>query len=181
MIKKGDLLLSEPYLNDPAFHRSVILMCDHEAKGSFGFVLNQLSNLVLDDFGDRFQNLETPVFIGGPVEQNTLFFVHLHGDKIEGATQITEQIYWGGNLDETLKLLKLDIIKENQIRFFIGYSGWSAGQLMAEMKINSWLQIENFTKNLFEFDYQNLWREVLKIKGGKYKGFANYPIDPRLN
>ncbi|MFN0048359.1 MAG: YqgE/AlgH family protein [Cytophagales bacterium] len=181
MFTKGDLLISEPFLNDPNFSRSVILICEHNTEGSLGFVLNQTSQIVLEDLGDEFENIDVPVYIGGPVEHNTLHFIHTLGDKIENSVKINENYFWSGNFQQVIKLLKLEIIKPNQIRFFLGYSGWSKGQLAKEYEAKTWMRIENFQDDLFELEATNLWRQVLRIKGGKFKEISNYPTDPRLN
>ena len=180
MFSKGDLLISEPFLNDVNFIRSVILLCENNTEGSLGFVLNQTSSMVLDDLGEDFENMDFPVYIGGPVEPNTLHFIHTLGNKIDNSIQINDLYYWSGNLNQVLELIKLDIIKENQIRFFLGYSGWSPGQLEGEFEAKTWFLIDNFKDNLLEIE-PNLWREVLKRQGGKFKEIANYPVDPRLN
>jgi len=181
MFKTGDLLISEPFLPDPNFVRSVILLTEHGAGGSMGFVLNQLSDNILEDLGDEFHNLDTPVYIGGPVEQNTLHFIHTLGNKIDRTVKINENLYWSGDLFEILKLIRLGIVNNSQVRFFLGYSGWSEGQLKSEMKANTWIQISDYQDALLDIPPSTLWREVLKQKGGKLKAISNYPIDPRLN
>ena len=181
MFKTGDLLISEPFLPDPNFVRSVILLTEHGTGGSLGFVLNQLSDMTLEDLGDEFQNLDTPVYIGGPVEQNTLHFIHTVGDKIERSVKVNDNLNWGGDLFEMLKLIRLGIVKNAQVRFFLGYSGWSKGQLKSELNANTWIQISDYKDELLDIPPATLWREVLKQKGGKLKAISNYPIDPRLN
>jgi putative transcriptional regulator len=181
MFKKGDLLISEPFLPDPNFVRSVILLAEHEKEGSLGFVLNQQSDVLLEDLGDEFQNIEVPVYIGGPVEQNTLHFIHTSGDKIDKAVKITDQFYWNGDLQQMLKLIRLGIVKSSEVRFFLGYSGWGEGQLKSEMDINTWILVSDDIDELLDIESTNLWREILRRKGGKLKEISNYPIDPRLN
>lgn len=181
MFKKGDLLISEPFLPDPNFIRSVILVCEHNTSGTVGFILNQSANMVLEDLGDEFLNLDMPVYVGGPVEQNSLHFIHSFGDRIENTQKISDNLFWGGNIEQVIELIKLEIIKENQIRFFLGYSGWSAGQLQTEYDAKTWIVINEYEEKLMEIAPKNLWREVLRKKGGKLKEISNYPIDPRLN
>ncbi len=181
MFQKGNLLISEPFLNDPNFSRAVILLCEHNSEGSLGFVLNQSSQMLLEDLGDEFENIDLPVFIGGPVEHNTLHFIHTLGDKIENSVKINDNYFWSGNFQQVLKLLKLNIIKESQIRFFLGYSGWSKGQLKKEYEADTWMQIEDYNDDLFELDANSLWRQVLRRRGGKFQEISNYPTDPRLN
>ncbi|MDX2190214.1 MAG: YqgE/AlgH family protein [Bacteroidota bacterium] len=181
MLQKGDLLISEPFLADPNFIRSVIVLCDYNESGSLGFVLNQLSNVNLDDLGEDFLNLDIPVFIGGPVEQNTLHFLHTLGEKLDGSVKVTNELYWSGDIHQVVEWLRIGIIDEKQIRFFLGYSGWGKNQLESEMKENTWIHISDYNYNIFENDHKNMWQTVLRNKGGKLRELSNYPIDPRLN
>lgn len=181
MITKGNLLISDPFLNDPNFTRSVIMLCEHNNDGSLGFVLNQISSIQLEDLGEEFENLDIPVYIGGPVEHNTLHFIHTLGDKIEDTVHLVGNYYWSGNLREVVGFLRLNIIKPHQIRFFLGYSGWGKGQLNKEFKAETWVQIEQYADDLFSLDAESLWRTVLRNQGGKLRELSNYPIDPRMN
>lgn len=181
MFQKGSLLVSEPFLNDPNFTRSVILLCEHSEEGSLGFVLNQPSDIILEDLGEEFENIDIPVFFGGPVEHNTLHFIHTLGTKIDNSVPLNHHYYWSGDLKEILKLLRLNIIKANEIRFFLGYSGWSKGQLQREIEAKTWIVLDQTDDNLFQWEAKDLWRNVLRSKGGQYKQLSNYPLDPRLN
>jgi putative transcriptional regulator len=177
---KGKLLIAEPFMGDKNFDRSVVLLCEHNDRGTFGLVLNQSTNLTL---GDVLENMysEMPLFLGGPVEQNTLHFIHRLGQKIDGSIQVGEGIYWSGNFEEVRRLLNLGVIQATDIRLFIGYSGWGAGQLDKEMKQNTWIVTKTTAETLFETPTKELWRAILKEMGGDYKVLSNYPVDPRLN
>lgn len=177
---KGKLLIAEPFLGDPNFERSVVLLCEHNENGSFGFVLNQLTNLKLEDVIDNVY-ADFPLFLGGPVEQNTLHFIHRLGNIIEGTVDIGNGIYWTGDFDSVRSLLNIGKIKENDIRLFIGYSGWGEGQLEGEMKRDSWIVSETDADFIFDTPTNQFWRSVLKRMGGEYKVLSNYPTDPRLN
>lgn len=176
----GNLLIAEPFLNDPNFVRSVILMCEHNEMGSFGLVLNQLSNLKLNDlFEDVI--LEFPVYVGGPVEHNTLHFVHTLGDTINGSKDLGNGVYWSGDFEVLKSLVNRGKIENHQVRFFLGYSGWGEGQLDGELESNSWIVAETDGDIVFEEDTKEFWRMVMKSLGGEYKAMSNYPTDPRLN
>lgn len=177
---KGKLLIAEPFLGDPNFERSVVLLCEHNENGSFGFVLNQQTNLKLEDVIDDVY-ADFPLFLGGPVEQNTLHFIHRLGDIIDGTIDIGNGLFWTGDFDSVRSLLNIGKIKENDIRLFIGYSGWSEGQLEFEMKRNSWIVSETDANFIFDTPTDQFWRSVLKRMGGEYKVLSNYPTDPRLN
>src|SRR5215204_6333021 len=96
--EKGRLLISEPFLPDPNFERTVVLLCEHNAEGSFGFVLNKPSAIKVNEVMEDFSNFDTVVFVGGPVQQDTLHFIH-RNVNIENAIDIAENIYWGGDFE----------------------------------------------------------------------------------
>jgi putative transcriptional regulator len=180
--KKGDLLISEPFLPDPNFERTVVLMCEHNEEGSFGFVLNKPSLLKYSDVIEDANDFNASLYIGGPVQQDTLHFVHRAGGLIEDSVEIGQGIYWGGNYEQLQVLIDTKQLKPEDFKFFIGYSGWGAGQLEMELKEKTWF-VYNITtpSEVFDTDPENLWKMVLNNMGGKYKMISNYPIDPRLN
>lgn len=179
---RGDLLISEPYLPDPNFERTVILICEHDENGSIGFVLNKLANVKLPDVMEDVDGFDADLFIGGPVEQDTLHFIHRTNSLTEHANELMDDVYWGGSYDEVLSLINTKSLAKEDIRFFMGYSGWSPGQLMDEMKVRSWIVLKNVNSEMiFDWNNQDLWKECLKSMGGKFKLISNYPKDPRLN
>ncbi len=179
--KSGDFLISEPFLPDPNFERTVILVCEHNEEGTFGLVLNKITDLTLNDvMEDNFEFLGR-LNLGGPVEQNTLHFVHRLED-IEGSVKIGEGLYWSGSFEQVKILLETGTIEEEDIKFFIGYSGWSEGQLREELDKQSWFVKPKATaRQVFDLDADDLWKSILSEMGGKYRVFSNYPVDPRLN
>jgi putative transcriptional regulator len=179
-LAKGKILIAEPFLGDPNFERSVILLCDHNEHGSFGFVLNQSTDLNLGDLLTKNVYPDIKVNIGGPVQKDTLHFLHTNPTLIKGGLEIIKGLYWGGNFNEMIEKLNLGLVTTTQIRFFIGYSGWGAGQLENELKRNSWIISKTNTENIMQTN-KEYWRDELKKMGGDYKVMANYPIDPRLN
>jgi putative transcriptional regulator len=176
----GKVLIAEPFLGDPNFERSVVLICEHNNEGSFGLVLNNVSKNTIADVVDDVY-VEFPLFIGGPVEQNTLHFVHRLGHLIEDSIDLGNGIFWSGDFESIKSLLSIGTIKSEDIRFFIGYSGWGAGQLGNELAQNTWFVSDINSDVLFEEYTNQFWRTVLKRMGGDYKVLANYPVDPRLN
>lgn len=180
--ERGDLLISEPYLQDPNFDRTVILICEHDNdSGTFGLVLNRLSDYNLSEILTDAQ-ATLPVFVGGPVEMNTLHFIHRDGSLVADSHEVHNGIFWGGNLDEALEKTNLGLLKQSDIHFFIGYSGWSPGQLMDELRAKAWIVYKGATAEMiFDWDNQALWKACLSHMGGKYKLMSNYPSDPRLN
>ncbi len=180
--KKGDLLISEPFLPDPNFERTVIYICEHNEEGSFGFVLNRPSELKFDEIIEEVDDFDVTMYIGGPVQHDTLHFIHRASDVIDEGIIIKENLCWGGSFEQLKSLINTKQINEKDFRFFIGYSGWGAGQLQEELDANSWIVLPNATeKQIFDIPPEQLWRTILKDMGGRFKMYSNYPSDPRLN
>jgi putative transcriptional regulator len=179
---KGDLLISEPLLPDPNFERTVVLLCEHNEEGSFGFILNKPSLLKLSDVMELEIIKEELLYVGGPVQQDTLHFIHRQGELLEGSMEVGDGIYWGGNFEQMKIMLEAGQLNPNDFRFFLGYSGWSPGQLAMEIESKSWIIYRKAnSRHVFETRPDIFWKQILNQMGGKYKMFANYPIDPRLN
>lgn len=180
-VKTGKLLLANPHLDDPNFIRSVIFLCEHNDEGSFGFVLNKKTSFLLHELIPEMRIQNIAVYEGGPVELNTLHFIHQCPEKIEGGKEVLEGVYWGGNFETLVNLINSNDIDPKKIKFFLGYSGWDEGQLETEMEENTWILSHADKRNLFATPYESLWRDVLKSLGGEYELLINAPIDPRLN
>lgn len=177
----GRILLSEPFLNDPNFERSIILLCAHDAEGSFGFVLNKPTDNTVENILDGFEGLNQTVFSGGPVQQDTLHFIHRF-PRLSGAQEITDGIFWGGDFDELRSYHQDGRLNDDLIRFFVGYSGWSEGQLDSELNQNAWIVSDRLDQSLiFISDPAEMWRKSMNGLGGRFVHYANYPADPRLN
>jgi len=180
-ISKGKLLIAEPsILNDSSFNRSVILLSEHNDEGSIGFIMNKPSNYILSDLIPEIASSLT-IYNGGPVSKENLYFIHSVPQLIPDSIKITDSIFWGGNFDAVQTLLDNNSLTEDNIRFFLGYSGWSKDQLQDELKTTSWVIIENQYQNLFEISDQTSWKNHLMKFGGEYKIWANAPENPNLN
>lgn len=178
----GDLLISEPYLPDPNFERSVVLLCEHNEEGTFGLVLNQLTENKLEDIVANLEGVDSDLFIGGPVQQNTLHFLHRAPDLIDHVYKMQEGLYYGGDQQTLFSLIDTKQLREEDFIFFVGYSGWSPGQLLDELKSKSWIVYKGVTpEEIFDIPAEKLWKHVLQKMGGKFKLISNYPTDPRLN
>lgn len=177
---KGCILVSEPYLPDPNFERTIILLCEHNINGSFGFVLNKPSSVKIADVMDSL-NFDAQVYVGGPVQQDTLHYLH-RIKTLEDSTEVGEGIYWGGNFEQLNALINDKNIAAADAKFFLGYSGWSEGQLEEELKANSWIVSGKVDEKLiFETNAEIMWQMALKAMGGRFSVYSNYPVDPRLN
>ncbi len=185
-MKPGTFLISQPFLGDPNFERSVVLLCrDEPANGTFGLVLSRPTELTLFDvldlpLGQNSPAAGLPLYLGGPVEPNTLHYLHRRPD-VPGATHLGEEVYWGGDFAVLLGLLTSGAAGAADVRLFVGYSGWSAGQLAAEMQARSWVTHPASAGKVFTLTPDAFWRAILREKGGRFKAWSNYPVDPRLN
>jgi len=179
---KGVLLIAEPsIIGDVSFNRSVVLLAEHNDSGSVGFILNKPLQYRLKDFlPDVDSGLR--VYNGGPVEQDNLYFIHKIPDLIPNSVEISNGIYWGGDFNAILGMLEKDELNENQIQFFLGYSGWSSDQLGDELELNSWVITPNEEENSIIGQCQEgYWKEKMKSLGGDYMIWSNAPADPNHN
>ena len=180
-IMAGNLLIADPFLRDPNFIRSVVFICEHKIEGSFGLVLNRKYDHQLGELLTGLEISDFPVYYGGPVQIDTLHFLHQRADLIPGGVVVTDGIFWGGDFETVIKLIKANRLTNRDIRFFIGYSGWGEGQLNEEMKSKSWIPGEGTRKIIFPANVDDTWKDALKQLGGEYVQLINYPIDPQLN
>src|SRR5678809_7349 len=171
----GILLISDPFLKDPNFMRTVVFLCEHQEQGSFGFVLNRKYENTIDELIPELEAHKIPLFYGGPVQMDTIHFLHQYPDSITGGQEVMKGIFWGGDFDKVVEMIKNDEIDENKIRFFIGYSGWSDGQLKNELEEKSWLTVKATRKLVFHPDYKQIWKDALKQLGGDYEIMINFP------
>ncbi len=178
---KGSVLISEPFLNDLHFRRTVVLLGEHNSEGSVGFILNRLLNLRTNKVVPSLLDMDFPLFYGGPVEPNTLHFIHTVGELIEGAQPIKNGIFWGGNIELVNDLLNRGVVQQNEFRFFVGYSGWTPNQLDEEVEEKAWWVGEVSTELIFNDDLENMWSNVVRGMDEDYAYMANSPEDPQWN
>ena len=180
--EKGRLLISEPFLQDEYFSRSVVLLCEHNEEGSFGFVLNNYLDVDLHEISTNFPDIPARISLGGPVKNQNLYFIHTLGHQIPGSIPVASSIFLGGDYDVLLEKLNTDLSLLKNVRFFLGYSGWSPGQLDNELKEKSWLVLQNFNEmDIMDTNLDSIWKDLMAQQGGKYKMMSKFPLDPRLN
>ena len=177
----GILLISDPFLKDPNFRRTVVLLCEHKDESSFGLVLNRTFEQTLGELITELEDFSVPVHYGGPVQMDTLRFLHQLPQEIPGGHAITKDIYWGGDFEMVISLLKKGTLDLGKIRFYLGYSGWGSGQLTDELTEKSWLTANATRKLVFQTSVSDIWKESLKSMGGDFEQLIHYPIDPQLN
>jgi putative transcriptional regulator len=179
--KKGKVLITEPFLDDDYFGRSVILLCEHNEDGSFGLVLNKYIDISISEL-TNFPEFETKISVGGPVGNKHIYFIHTLGNEIEDSIHVIDDIYMSGNFEKIIDKAKLGLLKSNQIRFFLGYSGWITNQLEDELKQNSWLVSDIIdSAGIMDVNNHSIWKDYMKSQGGKYKAFSHFPKKPELN
>ncbi len=180
--EKGRILLAEPFLPDLNFRRAVIILIEHNENGTMGIVLNhEFSKLTLNKVvKDLSVEVEIPLFNGGPVSNDTLFYLHTFED-VPGALPIQEGLYLNGNFDLIKTMLEEGVDIEGKIRFFLGCSGWGHEQLQRELKQNSWIVTEEKTNILLNPNTSDLWENVMTNQGGKYSIWARYPLSIEAN
>ncbi len=181
-IKTGGVLLAEPFMLDPNFKRSVVLLCDHsEEEGTVGFILNKPLEMPLNELVADFPEFEAQVYYGGPVSTNTIHYVHNAGDILDESIEVGRGVYWGGDFAKLKFLITSQLIRPENIRFFVGYSGWSPGQLADEMVYKSWIPAEMDSNYLFKSKPYSLWSQIMYNKGQLYSVIAQMPDDVCLN
>jgi putative transcriptional regulator len=180
-LHKGNLLIAEPsILNDTSFNRAIVLLTEHTASNSVGFILNRPLNYTVSDLMPDIDCSFT-IYQGGPVEQDNLYFVHKIPELIPESIEVSNGIFWGGNFDALKKLLNNNLLENSEIRFFLGYSGWSKNHLYYVINHNSLFIAKNDFENFFSIDEEIVWKNKLLQKGGNYKLWANAPSDFNLN
>lgn len=179
----GTILLSEPFMWDENFRRTVILVCKHHSiEGTSGVILNKPVKLELEDLLESFpKGFGGKLYLGGPVGTDIIQILHTVGDKLTGSRKLCEGVYWGGDFNQLKKLIRHGEITNRHIRFYIGYSGWDAKQLQDELKDNSWILSPARHAYVFDDEPDALWRRIMTDMGGLYSTMASYPENPNLN
>lgn len=178
--KIGRILIAEPFLNGSYFNRSIVFLVEHNDKGSVGFILNKPVDFPIIDFKNELPNYNEKLYIGGPVNIDSLHFLHTLGELIPDSIKVKDNLYWGGDFNHLKSILNSDNSKANQVRFFLGYSGWDKSQLNEELEEDSWLVADISTEMVINSDKQ-LWRKMVKKQGGKYRLWENFPKNPSMN
>lgn len=179
--RKGKLLLSEPFLDDDYFGRSAVFLCEHNEEGSFGFVLNNYIEIDLNDVAKNFPVEKAKVSMGGPVATQNIYFIHTRPDILKDSTLIDNNLFIGGDYSEMIHLLETRVMNLSEVRFFLGYSGWSKNQLKEEIDANSWLVVDVECDDVMNTDLEEIWIKYMEKQGGKYKLMTTFPINPQDN
>jgi putative transcriptional regulator len=178
---KGQLLLDSGQLRGSFFQRTVVLICQHDAEGAFGLVLNRatgsnVGEMIVADLPDTLKS--NPLYLGGPVQPSALSF--LHSDSFIPDANVMPNLSLGHSLDSLMELGE-SFSATRKVKMFAGYAGWSPGQLEEEMKRKAWLTHPASLELVFETDPGQLWQSILQKKGWKYKLLSQMPEDLSLN
>lgn len=168
-------------MGDLSFNRSVILLADHNESGSVGFIINKPLKYTIQDLIPEI-NADFKIYNGGPVEQDNLYFIHNIPELIPNSIEISDGIYWGGEYESTKDLINCGKINKDNIRFFLGYTGWEVDQLETEMEESSWIIAKNNYENkIIGKATSHFWQKQIKELGGDYLIWSNTPENPALN
>ena len=177
----GKILIAEPFMEDPFFKGTVVFLCESRKEGTFGLILNKPTEMKVQEVVDDFPVIDNVIFYGGPVQPNTLHYLHRRGDLLSDSTEVAEGIFWGGDFEKLIFLLDTKQFSPDEIKFFFGYSGWDEEQLTREISENSWIIGSSTPEYLFDEDPNQLWRTVLRNMGDRFRVIANFPENPSLN
>ena len=177
----GILLIADPFLKDPNFKRSVVFLCEHQSEGSFGFLLNKTYEYSLKDLVQDAEGLEIPVYFGGPVQTDTIHFLHQYPDLIQGGYEVIDGIYWGGNFELLKVLVESNKIDPRRIRFIAGYCGWLPDEFTKDLKQNLWWVSDGNKDIVFDENADEAWGHALSHMGNQYAIMSHFSEDPNSN
>jgi putative transcriptional regulator len=178
---QGQLLIAHPLLHDGFFNRSVVYLTNHSHEGAVGFSLNFETQYLLRDVRPQIKNGNFPIYEGGPVAKDQLFFLHTLGHDISDSYHVRNNVFLGGNFEELLFKIEHNTIKSYEVKFFAGYSGWEPGQLETEIKSSHWLVNTPVDADFFRNATEGLWGEQLSLVKSSYGIFAEFGSDPMMN
>lgn len=174
-VLRGSVLLAEPFMMDPNFRRAAVVLCEHDAEGTVGFIMNKPLDIQIEDLIVNFPDFDTDLYYGGPVATDTIHYIHNVGDLLEESIKVCRGIYWGGDFDKLKFLIDSKLIQPDNIRFYVGYSGWSSGQLDQELESGSWLVANMHSNFLFKDEASTLWEGILTRMPDPYSVIAQIP------
>lgn len=180
-LEKGRFLISNPFLPGPFFDRSIIYIAEHGENGSIGYVINKPTTLYPDEVIKDLYNFSGELYIGGPVGESSINFIHNLGALVPGSRKITRSISWGGDFSTIKELIHLGIANAENIKFFAGYSIWSKGQLQDEIDDKTWVVADISDNKLLSNKTIHSWEESMKNLGGTYETWASFPKNPSYN
>ena len=143
--------------------------------------MNKPIEFKLNDVISDFPEFDAKVYIGGPVKTDSIFFIHKLGYLVEDSMKIMDGLYWGGNIENIKEMIIANTLSKDDIRFFIGYSGWEPEQLEKEINRNSWIIADTNSSQIMHKSPTSLWKEIIKGLGDDYQLLMNLPADALMN
>lgn len=180
----GKLLVAEPFLKEEYFNHSVVSLVEYEpGQSSMGLVLNKPTGYTLADAIEGIhEEVDIPIFCGGPMSYDRLFYLHSFGEEFRGSRKISDGLYIGGDFEAVKSYVNMGLDTEGKIRFFVGYSGWDAGQLEDEIKNHVWAVTPcQDPADIFAPGDSSLWYKVVRSMGPAYRNWKLHPVNPQLN
>lgn len=181
---KGHFLIANPVLPDPNFSRTVVLLCNHDSQGSFGLVINRSAPFSAKEVFKE-MGISDPqsgkIYIGGPVSPQQMFYLCRSKRPLPELDAICDGVYLGMNWELLDNLMMRIENPEKNIRLYMGYSGWGAGQLAGEMTRLSWLTCEAQSEFVFQENEESVWASVVKSMGKDYEYLIKAPVNPQWN
>lgn len=181
---RGTLLVAKPTVEDFCFKRSVTVLVDHDAEGSMGIIVNKPTRFTLNEVVPEIEcNEQLPLYLGGPVGTNMLFFLHTLGtDAIPDSVQLAPGVFFGGDFEGLKMLIESGQNLNGKVKFMVGYSGWTTGQLNNEVERHDWAVLKDSTAELvFNTPYDLVWSQAVKKFGDQYRLWSTWPTDVSLN
>lgn len=168
-------------IDDNIFNRSVICLLEHNAEGTFGLITNKKMPYKVNEVVSGFPPIDNHLYFGGPVDTQHLFFIH-RISELTDAIEIKDGYYWNGDFKELGEMIEIDYVKPEDIRFYLGYSGWDPTQLDQEIEEGSWLITSEHQDLIFKNNEDDLlWKLAIERLGDDFKELAHYPSQPFLN
>ena len=175
-LKKGDLIIADPSIvNDIQFNRSIILITSSSIENEVvGLIINKILDYKLKDIIPEI-NIDFDVYDGGPVNKDNLYYIHNLGHLIPESIKINQQLYWSGDFDTIVNLINSKKITTKDIKFCLGYTGWSAKQLINEVRDDNWIKCTNIKSEDILTRMSNSWKKTMINLGGEYTIWSNAP------
>ncbi|MDB5203396.1 MAG: transcriptional regulator [Ferruginibacter sp.] len=158
MFKAGDMLMSTRKMDDPNFDQALLYLTEVNEEGVTGFIINKIFPRRFNELRDYTGSKALPLFSGGPVENDKLFFIHCRPDLVENAELIAAGIYHGGDFSQAVAAINSTEMKADQVKLLLGYCGWDAGELDAELAEGYWAIVNERPVNIFS-DLENAWQQ----------------------
>ncbi|MDE6010042.1 MAG: YqgE/AlgH family protein [Muribaculaceae bacterium] len=184
-VKGGEILLSSPLLADPNFKRTAVLILEQDNnQGHLGLILNRPLDLTLQEICDMpGMAREMKVHNGGPVDLQRIFWLHTLGDLLPGSFEVLPGLYVGGDYNTLINAFSEGKDFSGKIRFYLGYSGWTAGQLQKEIEAGAWGVLPHLLdpQRLLDSDGDEMWHFLTRQLGEEYRHWLMIPADPNMN